>query len=84
MALTLGMKISGCDFNHPSSLSANKSIRNLFIHQVPRTPLKYGLAAWEKIILNMRKHTYTWKFLGEFAVLRKATISFVMSVRPPT
>jgi len=84
MAQNLGMKISGFDFNLPSSLSVNTSIRNLFIQQVPRTPLKYGFAAWEKIILNMRRHTYTWKALGEFAELRKATINFAMSVRQST
>jgi len=58
MALTLGMKISGCDFNYPSSLSANKTICNLFIHQVPRAPLKYGFAAWEKIILTFWRRNY--------------------------
>jgi len=79
MAQNLGMKISVFDFNLPSSLSVN-----LFIQQVPRTPLKYGFAAWEKIILNMRRHTYTWKALGEFAELRKATINFAMSVRQST
>jgi hypothetical protein len=53
MALALGMKIWGRDINHPSSFSANKIIRNLFIQYVPHTPLKYGLAAWEELILNM-------------------------------
>jgi hypothetical protein len=59
MALTLGMKISGRDIKHPSSLSANKIIPNLFIQWVQRTPLTHGFAAWEKLIFKHAKRTYT-------------------------
>jgi hypothetical protein len=50
MALTLGIKTSGRNINHPCSLSANKSIRNYFIQQILHGPLKYGFAAWAKLI----------------------------------
>jgi len=44
----------------------------------------YIMSVREYIVLstNMRAYLKTRQFLGAFAKLRKATISFVMSVRP--